>query len=84
MTLAGHQQFAQAFYAGFPDVRHVIEDTVADADTVAVRFTLHGTHRGDFMGIPPTGKTIAVPRSRSCGSLRGVSQHCTRCSTRWG
>jgi len=61
MPLAGHQQFAKMFYAAFSGLHHVIEDTVADQDKVAVRFTLHGTHTGDFMGQPATGRTIAVP-----------------------
>ncbi len=61
MPLAGHQQFARMFYAEFPDLRHVIEDTVTEPDRVTVRFTLHGTHSGDFMGLPATGRTIAVP-----------------------
>ena len=61
MPLAGHQQFARMFYAAFSDLRHVIEDTVAEPDRVAVRFTLHGTHSGDFMGLPATGRAIAVP-----------------------
>ena len=61
MPLAGHQQFAAMFYAAFPDMHHVIEDTVAEPDKVAVRFTLHGTHTGDFMGLPATDRTIAVP-----------------------
>ncbi len=61
MPLEGHQQFAQMFYAAFSGLHHVIEDTVAEEDKVAVRFTLHGTHTGDFMGLPATGRTIAVP-----------------------
>ena len=60
MPLAGHQQFAQGFYAAFPDIYHTIEETVADDDRVAVRFTLRGTNSGDFFGMPPTGKAIEV------------------------
>jgi predicted ester cyclase len=60
MSLTDHQAFAQAFYRGFPDLRHTIEETIASGDTVAVRFTLRGTQRGEFMGIPPTGKPIEV------------------------
>jgi predicted ester cyclase len=37
------------FYAAFTGLHHVIEETVADQEKVAVRFTLHGTHTGDFM-----------------------------------
>jgi predicted ester cyclase len=60
MTLPGHNAFANAFYAGFPDLRHAVEETVADDANVVVRFTLRGTHRGEFMGIQPTGKEIEV------------------------
>lgn len=59
--LAGHQQFAKVFYGAFPDLRHVIEETVADEAKVAVRFTLHGTHTGNFLGISVTGKKVVIP-----------------------
>src|SRR5262245_3221570 len=55
-----HRQYASAFIAAFPDCRHVIEDQIADADNVVTRITFHGTHKGPLMGIPPTGKTIAM------------------------
>ena len=58
--LAGHQHFASAFYAAFPDIHHTIEDVVATDDQVAVRFTLTGTHQGPFNGIPATGNAIRV------------------------
>ena len=60
MDLAGHDGFGKAFYGGFPDISHTIEDTIADDSKVAVVFTLRGTHTGDFMGIPPTQKKIDV------------------------
>jgi predicted ester cyclase len=44
--LAGHQAFARAFYAAFPDLHHTIEETVAEQAKVAVRFVLRGTHTG--------------------------------------
>jgi steroid delta-isomerase-like uncharacterized protein len=42
----------------FPDLEAEIDDLVAADDKVALRLTLHGTHRGDFQGIPATGRTI--------------------------
>src|SRR5919199_4859131 len=45
-------------HAAFADVRVTIEDLVADGDRVVKRFTLRGTHTGDFNRIPPTGKQI--------------------------
>jgi predicted ester cyclase len=60
LDLAGHQAFAAAFYAGFPDLRHSVEIAIAEGDRAAVRFTLHGTHTGDFMGMLPTGRSVTV------------------------
>lgn len=44
-----------AYRAGFPDLEWRIELMIAEDDWVAVRLVLHGTHRGEFAGIPPTG-----------------------------
>ena len=60
MPLAGHQQFALMFYAAFPDLHHTIEDVIAEDRKAAVHFVLDGTHTGDFMGIPATGRSIHV------------------------
>jgi steroid delta-isomerase-like uncharacterized protein len=46
--------------AGFPDVRFVIEDLIAEGDKVVARWTMRATHSGPFMGLPPTGKQIAM------------------------
>jgi len=45
---------------GFPDLSVEILDQLADADRVATRKEFHGTHLGDFMGIPPTGKKVTI------------------------
>jgi steroid delta-isomerase-like uncharacterized protein len=42
----------------FPDLEAHIEDVVAAGDKVAVRLRLRGTHSGEFLGIPATGRTI--------------------------
>jgi len=46
--------------AAFPDACWHEEDLFAEGDRVVGRFTLRGTHLGEFMGIPPTGKQIVV------------------------
>jgi steroid delta-isomerase-like uncharacterized protein len=51
-------QFAM-FFSAFPDLHVVIHDQVAEGDRVVTRKTFHGTHRGDLMGIPPTGRAVA-------------------------
>ncbi len=44
----------------FPDLRVEIEDLIAEGDKVAARTTMRGTHRGDFFGIPPSGKVVEM------------------------
>ena len=44
----------------FGDLAVVIEDTVVEGDKIAARVTWHGTHRGDFVGVPGTGARIAM------------------------
>lgn len=56
----GHEAFARAFYAAFPDISHHIEDVFADRDRVAVRFVLRGTHTGSLFGVPPTGRAVTI------------------------
>lgn len=47
-----------ALFQGFPDIKQKIEDVVAEGDKVVIRTTLQGTHTGEFLGIPPTDKSI--------------------------
>ena len=44
----------------FPDWTEEVEDTIADRDRVAVRFTSRGTNLGDFLGNPPTNKRVEI------------------------
>lgn len=55
-----HRQFGLATYSSFPDLRRPVEDLVAEGDKVVARWSSVGTHGGDFMGIPPTGKTVTT------------------------
>ncbi len=52
------EQAERAFAVAFPDVVRVIEDLVTGGDRVVARTTIRGTHRGEFQGIPPTGRSI--------------------------
>lgn len=45
--------------AAFPDLTVVIEDMLAEGDKVVVRAQIRGTHRGELMGIPPTGNAVS-------------------------
>jgi steroid delta-isomerase-like uncharacterized protein len=57
---AGYLAIIGMMRGGFPDIQWRLEEMVAEGDKVAARFTMRGTHRGAFFGVPPTGKTIAV------------------------
>jgi predicted ester cyclase len=57
---AGHEVFANAFYAAFDGLHHTIEDVFATEDRVAVRFVLNGTHTASFFGIPPSHGAVSI------------------------
>lgn len=43
----------------FPDIHVAVEDVIAEGDKVVVRNTVTGTHRGEYRGVPPTGKSVS-------------------------
>src|SRR5215203_7274201 len=47
--------------SAFPDWHSSVEEMFVDGDRVVERWTGRGTHRGEFQGIPPTGRRVAVP-----------------------
>lgn len=53
------EHFIATFAAAFPDIHLAVEDSLAEGDLVASRVAFRGTHRGEFQGIPPTGKQVA-------------------------
>jgi steroid delta-isomerase-like uncharacterized protein len=56
-TIEGAKGFIAMFRAAFPDLHYTVEDTIAEGDRVVSRATAHGTMRGDFMGMPASGKS---------------------------
>ena len=50
--------------SAFPDLHMEIRDIVAEGDSVSVRLTMTGTHRGPFMGISPAGKHFQIEQMR--------------------
>lgn len=52
--------FVAYLRAGFPDVHFDVEELLADGDKVTTRWRCRGTHRGEFMGIPATGRAVNV------------------------
>ena len=48
-----------AFFTAFPNLHETAEELIAEGDKVVIRESYRGTHKGDFLGIPPTGKQVA-------------------------
>lgn len=46
--------------SAFPDFKATIEHLIAEGDTIVLHMTWTGTQQGEFMGIPPTGKSISI------------------------
>ncbi len=57
---AGMKQTVKLFRSAFPDLRLTIEDMIAEGDKVAVRVVTRGTHKGELMGIAPTGRSVTI------------------------
>jgi len=59
-TKEGVKAFFRMYIAAFPDLRMDAEDVLASGDKVVARVRATGTHQGEFMGIPATGKGVGV------------------------
>jgi steroid delta-isomerase-like uncharacterized protein len=58
--IEGCRVLVSSYRAIFPDIHFTIEQQVAAGDRVVSHWRCRGTHRGDLMGIPPTGKKVEV------------------------
>jgi steroid delta-isomerase-like uncharacterized protein len=55
-----NRQFWAAFFTGLPDLSATMEDLVMSGDRVVGRFVYRGTHTGELMGIPASGKPVEM------------------------
>jgi steroid delta-isomerase-like uncharacterized protein len=60
LTREEQRQRATRLRVAFPDARATLEDIFAEGDRVAYRLTIRGTHTGEFLGVPASGKPVAV------------------------
>jgi steroid delta-isomerase-like uncharacterized protein len=67
----GWKQNRLMFQAGFPDARWQIADIIAENDLVFVRAPFQGTHLGEFMGIPASGKPVSIGSIHICRVANG-------------
>jgi steroid delta-isomerase-like uncharacterized protein len=57
--LEGFRSFIRGLVEGLPDVHLTVADWIAEGDRVVARCSVTGTHHGEFLGFPPTGKPIS-------------------------
>jgi steroid delta-isomerase-like uncharacterized protein len=77
-TRDGVKQFFTMWRQAYPDTKATIELLIESGDEVAVYGTWKGTHQGEFMGIPATGKQIEVPSADFVRFSNGL------CVEHWG
>ncbi len=57
----GMRAAGASFRAAFPDWHSELHRLIAEGDLVAEHFTARGTHRGEVMGVAPTGREVVLP-----------------------
>ena len=58
--LEANKAFNASLFKGFPNIQHTLEDVITEGNNVVYRSTIQGRHTGEFLGIPPTGKSTKV------------------------
>jgi steroid delta-isomerase-like uncharacterized protein len=56
----GVRQFISMLRTAFPDLHIIVEDMLAEGDKVIQRWSGHGSHQGELMGLPPNGRRVSV------------------------
>ena len=67
----GLKLFIGGLRAAFPDFRYTVEDVIAEGDKVVVRLTARGTQRGEFAGMPATGRQATWAEIHICDMADG-------------
>ena len=62
--IEGMRQTYAIIHSAFANIHVTIDDMIAEGDKIVARFTATGIHKGEFMGIPPTGKEFSIMEIR--------------------
>lgn len=74
----GYKATVNMFRTAFPDIEFTLDQVLAEESRVAIRLTGRGTHKGNFMGIAPTGKQV------SFGGMTFITIQDGKVAERWG
>ncbi|WP_306052487.1 ester cyclase [Natronococcus wangiae] len=55
-----YREYVETYRAAFPDLEYTVETVIAEDDIAALRYTAHGTHEGELLGLEPTGERVSV------------------------
>jgi steroid delta-isomerase-like uncharacterized protein len=77
LDLAGLAGFYATVGAAFSGARVAVDELIGEDDRIGARYTFQGTHTGEFMGVPATGRAVAVPGQTVMHFVDG------RCTERW-
>ena len=80
---AGMKQMMGMFFSAFPDLTTTVEQLVAEGDKVVGVMTTTGTHRGEFMGIPPSGKKVSFTEFHMVRIVNGKAVSIGGTATTW-
>jgi steroid delta-isomerase-like uncharacterized protein len=56
---SAYRRQVERFLTGLPDLHFEVDDTITEKDKLVVYWTITGTHRGEFLGVPPTNRKVA-------------------------
>jgi len=56
---SAYRRQVERFLTGLPDLRVQVDDTISEKDKLVVAWTITGTHRGEFLGVPPTNRKVS-------------------------
>lgn len=73
-----YKESIDSIHAGFPDIIFTAEDMMAEGDKVAVHWKGHGTHKGEFWGVPPSGNEVMM------GGISIIRIEGTKIVEEWG
>ncbi len=76
---AAFKTFYSNMRGTLPDLHIAIEDMVAEGDKVVARFTVDGTHQGDALGVPPTGRRVSISGMVMARIADGKIAHAWNC-----
>jgi len=57
---AAYRRHIEGFLKGFPDLKFTVNDTISEKDKLVVDWTITGTHKGEFLGIPATNRKVSI------------------------